>query len=128
MEVSRNTLNPSDRPELQARIIHASAGQVSLTGLEPLTWKAATPLVVPLPTESASTRCQEKACVFPAARGGRCLQHDRQTREPFLFSSHQPTRVVLDQGKFGVPEEEIDTSRAQDRRKLAALRETFLED
>jgi hypothetical protein len=128
MEVSRNILNCSDRRDLQTTIINSSVGPVPIAGLESLTWEAAAPLVVPLPVQPANPRCREKGCVFPAARAGRCLQHDRQSREPIIFSSHQPTRVVLDQGKFGVPETEVDTSRVKDRRRLAALRETFLED
>lgn len=35
---------------------------------------------------------------------------------------------MLDRAKFGLPAEECDDSRARDRRRLAALREQFLED
>jgi len=126
MELSQHTSNPSEVREIQTAVISPSANPVPLPALESLTWKSALPLAS-TPCRPVSPRCCEKGCVFPAAREGRCLQHDRQAREPILFSSHQPTRVVLEQGKFGVPETEIDTSRGQDRRKLAALRETFLE-
>lgn len=96
-----------------------------------LTWRAASmrkPTVEPAPLRSP--RCAERGCVFPAAPGpdGKCLHHLRQTREPILFSSYQPTRAVLDRGRFGVPGEEVDTSRNRDRRQLVAMREAFLED
>jgi hypothetical protein len=57
-----------------------------------------------------------------------CLHHYRQIQEPILFASHQPTRAVVERGRFGIPEHEVDTSRLKDRRRLAALREAFLED
>ncbi len=78
----------------------------------------------------AEGRCSEKGCVFPAApgTGGKCLHHHRQAAEPILFSSHQPTRIVLERGRFAAAEEEVDTSRSRDRRQLAAIREAFLED
>ncbi|HEX5481175.1 MAG TPA: hypothetical protein VFZ08_00960 [Terriglobia bacterium] len=93
-------------------------------------WKSAiSGRVEVLPFPPSSPRCSEKGCVFPATPGaaGMCLHHYRQTQEPILFSSHQPTRVVLDRGRFGVPEE-VDASRAKDRRRLAEIREAFLED
>lgn len=82
------------------------------------------------PVLAPDGRCSEKGCVFPAApKGqGKCLHHYRQASEPIFFSSHQPTRVVLERGRFGVPEAEVDTSRNRDRRQLAAIREAFLED
>ncbi len=74
-------------------------------------------------------RCSEKGCVFPAAWGdtGKCLHHHRQQREPGFFHSHQPTMLLLDRAKFGLPDSEPEDSRAQDRRRLAALWEAFLE-
>jgi hypothetical protein len=127
MELSRHGSNTSEFQKLQTSIISPSTNPVPLPRSEPLSWKSPLPLgLTSRPT--VSERCREKGCVFPAVREGQCLQHDRQAREPILFSSHQPTRVVLEQGRFGVPESDVDTSKAQDRRKLAALRETFLED
>jgi hypothetical protein len=126
MELSRNRLNTSDRRGLQTPLINSSENPVLLPALESLPWKSTPPWAVPPP--QASSRCLEKGCVFPAAFEGRCLQHERQAREPILFSSHQPTHVVLEQGKFGFPQSEIDDgSRIRDRRKLAALRESLLE-
>ncbi|MGH9450976.1 MAG: hypothetical protein ACRD11_10595 [Terriglobia bacterium] len=97
----------------------------------PLTWRAASMRKPPAePAAPVSPRCSERGCVFPAAPGcdGKCLHHLRQFREPILFSSYQPTRAVLDRGRFGVPGEEVDTSRNRDRRQLVAMREAFLED
>lgn len=99
--------------------------------LGPLGWeRASRPGITIPPALAPDTRCSEKGCVFPAALGahGKCLQHHRQASEPIFFSSHQPTRVVLERGRFGIPEREVDTSRNRDRRQLAAIREAFLED
>ncbi|GEM_PF-2358547 len=96
-----------------------------------LRWKPSNPgeaeIAVPLPS---NPRCAERGCVFPAApdTAGMCLHHYRQIQEPILFASHQPTRAVVERGRFGIPEHEVDTSRLRDRRRLAALREAFLED
>jgi len=97
----------------------------------PLGWQAVSfPGVAVPPAPTSDGRCSEKGCVFPAALSGqgKCLHHHRQASEPVLFSSHQPTRAVLDRGRFGIPEAEVDTSRNRDRRQLAAIREAFLED
>ncbi len=97
---------------------------------QPASWRQVEfhPAVQPAP--AVDGRCAEKGCVFPASPGtsGRCLHHHHQVREPILFSSHQPTHVVLDRGRFEIPEVEVDTSRSRDRRRLAAIREAFLED
>jgi len=79
---------------------------------------------------SAPSRCREKGCIFPATRlsPGKCLLHYLEEREPALFLSCQPTMLLLDQAKFGLPEVEGDDWRARDRRRLAALREEFLEE
>jgi len=75
-------------------------------------------------------RCCEKGCIFPATGSGtgRCLQHDLEELEPALFNSCQPTMLLLDRAKFGLPDPEADYSRARDRRRLAALREEFLDE
>lgn len=95
-------------------------------GWKPAFGRAEFPAVPPNP------RCSEKGCVFPAASGtsGQCRQHERQSREPILFSSHQPTHEVLERSRFNVPENEVETgaSRSRDRRRLEALREAFLEE
>jgi hypothetical protein len=59
---------------------------------------------------------------------GKCWQHELEELEPTPFLSCQPTHWVLDRAKFGLPDAECDDSRARDRRRLAALREQFLDD
>jgi hypothetical protein len=75
-------------------------------------------------------RCSERGCIFPATGSGtgRCLLHDLEEREPTHFLSCQPTLLILDLGKFGPPDPDADYSRARDRRRLATLREEFLEE
>ncbi len=81
-----------------------------------------------LKREVADQRCSVKGCVFPATSAeGTCVQHDRQRQEPSLFSSQQPSTLLLDRAKFGVPDSEPDNSRANDRRRLARIRENFLD-
>jgi hypothetical protein len=79
---------------------------------------------------SGRSRCREKGCIFPATRlsPGKCLPHYLEECEPALFLSCQPTMLLLDQAKFGLPDVEGDDWRARDRRRLAALREQFLEE
>jgi hypothetical protein len=122
--------NPSSKMALPT-----AAGSLDVKPVEPVAWpKMWPPTVTPVPAsdrdESFAPRCSEKGCVFPASLdgSGKCVNHERQSKEPNLFSSFQPTRLVLDRAKFGVPEAEVDTSRAQDRRKLADIRQAFLED
>ena len=83
-----------------------------------------------IPLRSEFRRCSTKGCVFPASAHGRgkCSQHALEELEPTHFLSCQPTQLLLDRAKFGLPDEECDNSRARDRRRLAALREQFLED
>jgi len=76
----------------------------------------------------SGARCAEKACIYPAVPGARgvCLYHDREEHEPVSFRSHQPSQLLLEHAKFGLGSPEFDHSRAQDRRRLATLREDFL--
>jgi len=73
-------------------------------------------------------RCRHKACVFPAQPGGcgECLYHRRQTLEPGCFESQQPSFLLLDQAKFGLPDSEPDDERFRDRHRLAAERARFM--
>lgn len=75
-------------------------------------------------------RCGEKGCVFPAAQRtmGVCLHHHRQRREPAFYHSLQPTGLLMDAVKFGLPNTPRDRSRLEDRHRLAAIREQFLEE
>jgi len=75
-----------------------------------------------------SFRCRHKACVFPAQPGthGECVYHHRQLVEPGCFQSLQPSSLLLDQAKFGLPDKEPDDGRVQDRNRLAAERVRFM--
>ena len=80
---------------------------------------------------ATAQRCSEKGCVFPAAGSdtGKCRQHLREHREPALFSSVQPSTLLLDRAKFGLPDSDSEpqVSRSSDRRRLTKLRRAFLE-
>ena len=78
--------------------------------------------------DSCLPRCCHKACVFPAQPGarGECVYHHRQYVEPGSFQSQQPSSLLLDQAKFGLPDTEPDDGRVQDRNRLAAERVRFM--
>lgn len=67
-------------------------------------------------------RCRERGCVFPAEENahGLCAYHERQRLEPALFSSWQPTWLLVHRSAAGVECAESTPSRSHDRRKLAA--------
>lgn len=101
----------------------------------PFPWRPASipnPVTTPAAAQPAlppSGRCAEKGCVFPATgRDTRCLQHLRQSQEPILFSSWQPTRAVLERARFELPSDDPGPSQSRDRRQLVAMREAFLEE
>jgi hypothetical protein len=73
-------------------------------------------------------RCCEKGCVFPAQPGGQgeCAYHRRQSQEPVCFQSQQPSFLLLDQAKFGLPDSEPEDERVRDRHRLAAERIKFM--
>ena len=108
------------------------SGHVRLVSSAPLRSppRPTAPGAIYIPLRSEPRRCSTKGCVFPASAHGRgkCSQHALEELEPTHFLSCQPTQLLLDQAKFGLPDEECDNSRARDRRRLAALREQFLED
>jgi hypothetical protein len=124
MELTRNVSNSSPCGGLNATVITPLRNGIPVAGLD---WKAKAATAAPLVSQPSGSRCLEKGCVFPAAYEGRCLHHERQAREPIFFSSYQPSRVLVERGKFGLPDGEIDTSRSEDRQRLAALRQSFLE-
>jgi len=78
--------------------------------------------------EPFPSRCCQKACVFPAQPGGRgeCVYHCRQSLEPGFFQSMQPSSLLLDQAKFGLPDSEPDDGCVRDRHRLAAERMRFM--
>ena len=73
-------------------------------------------------------RCCQKGCVFPAQPGGHgeCAYHRRQSLEPDCFESQQPSFLLLDQAKFGLPDSEPDDERFRDRHRLAEERVQFM--
>ena len=76
-------------------------------------------------------RCCRKGCVFPAQPGGHgeCAFHRREWLEPGCFHSQQPSFLLLDQAKFGLPDSEPDDTRVKDRHRLRLERVRFvLED
>jgi len=82
------------------------------------------------PTPSPSARCPVKGCVFPVSSPGhnQCRYHALLQSEAELFQSHQPSHLLSLQAPFGIPEEEPDDSRYQDRKRQAAEREAFILD
>ena len=73
-------------------------------------------------------RCCQKGCVFPAqpCGHGECAYHLRQALEPDCFQSQQPSFLLLDQAKFGLPDSEPDDGRVRDRHRLALERVQFM--
>jgi len=73
-------------------------------------------------------RCCHKGCIFPAQTGfdDECAYHRRQSLEPACFESQQPSFLLLDQAKFGLPDSEPDDSRFRDRNRLASERVRFM--
>lgn len=71
-----------------------------------------------------------KGCVFPAPSPDRteCHYHELLRSEAELFQSHQPSHLLLLHAPLGVPEQEPDDSRQQDRKRQAAEREAFILD
>jgi hypothetical protein len=100
---------PEITPPLESRV--SSPAEPGVLGREPF-----------LP------RCCQKACVFPAQPGcrGECAYHRRQSLEPGCFQSLQPSFLLLDQAKFGLPDSEPDDARVRDRNRLAAERMRFM--
>jgi len=81
-----------------------------------------------LPRELFLPRCCQKGCVFPAqpCGHGECAYHRLQSLEPDCFQSQQPTFLLLDQAKFGLPDHEPDDGRVRDRHRLAEERVQFM--
>jgi hypothetical protein len=81
-------------------------------------------------TSFTSCRCSEKGCVFPVSspQSGKCVYHVRQMEEPVLFSSQQPSRLLLDPARSMPADEEYDESRKRDRLRLAKEWEEFQRD
>jgi len=81
-----------------------------------------------LHSEAFLPRCCQRGCVFPAYPGahGECAYHRRQFLEPACFQSRQPSFLLLDQARFGLPDREPDDERLRDRHRLAIERVHFV--
>ena len=127
-----NSRKPSGILPPDVRVLSAAppppappASPKAAVGTRPLLKPGAT---TGLRLEQRSARCRHKGCVFPAQPGseGECADHRRRSLEPACFQSQQPTSLLLDQARFGLPDSEPDTSRAKDRQRLTAERVRFL--
>jgi hypothetical protein len=72
-------------------------------------------------------RCSERGCVFPAEENGSglCFYHQRQQLEPALFSSWQPTWLILNRSAAGLDGCGSSHDRGHDRQRLAAQWDAF---
>ena len=126
---TRNGSPPGERKRILAHPGGARLARLPRTRipdmLDPLEWQLEDREAFPL--DSSGSRCSERGCVFPAQSQakGKCAYHDRIEREPALFHSWQPTLLLLERAKFGLPDSLPDDSRSKDRRRLSALREEF---
>jgi len=82
------------------------------------------------PAPLPSARCSVKGCVFPVPLQGhtKCHYHELLQSEGELFESHQPSQLLSLHAPFGIPDDEPDDSRHQDRKRRAAEREAFILD
>ncbi len=82
------------------------------------------------PAPLPSARCSVKGCVFPTPSRGSaiCHYHELLQSEAELFQSHQPSHLLSLHAPFGIPDNEPDDSRQQDRKRQAAEREAFILD
>ncbi len=108
-------------PRRASDMLHRAAARAP-TPLAPHASLPAQPVV--LRRELFLPRCCQKGCVFPAQAGadGECAYHRRQSLDPVCFQSQQPTFLLLDQAKFGLPDSEPDDGRVRDRHRLASER------
>jgi hypothetical protein len=120
----------------EVRVVYPAPPARAAQPLQRATARGARPLGphASLPTRAGALgrelfppRCRERACVFPALPGGgECVYHRRQSLEPGCFQSQQPSCLLLDQARFGLPDSEPDDERVRDRHRLAAERVRFL--
>ena len=81
----------------------------------------------PADATRSPARCSEKGCVFPAKENGSglCSYHLKQQLEPALFSSWQPTWLLVNRPAADSDGSESARGRSRDRRRLEAQREAF---
>lgn len=111
-------------------------------GLQPCLESVKKPAAKPAPLElipspapildsydASAARCSVKGCVFPLTQGRtECHYHELVRSEALLFQSHQPSHLLSLKAPFGIPDQEIDDSRLQDRQRQAAERAAFILD
>ena len=126
------TFTQAPRPETKSSAERARFHRfVPLETGQPVAALASPARTPSLPPDShAFPRCTEKGCIFPATRRTqeKCLLHNLQQLEPTFFQSFQPSMLLLDQARFGVPHSRSEDERARDRHRLAALRKSFWEE
>lgn len=68
-----------------------------------------------------SPRCKIKGCVFPASdlATGMCHSHDLEETEPEFFQTFQPILYVLQQAKYGIPDQSFEDQRGERRLRVA---------
>ncbi len=103
------------------QIPRGSLKEGNLEGLPPP--RPPTPVVAA--TLLFSPRCKMKGCVFPASdlATGMCHSHDLQEIEPELFQSFQPILYVLQQAKYGIPDQPFESGQFHRRRLLYGCRQ-----
>jgi hypothetical protein len=128
-----------DPPRSHSQSSGALAVQICLAFV-PAIPEPATPPAVPLPEKTfspppaplPSTRCSEKGCVYPAVSLAQttCRYHEllQSGVDAELFESRQPSYLLALYAPFGIPDDEPDDSRQQDRQRQVAEREKFLLD
>ena len=124
LPIHARVFHPATLPRTPRAPRHASAGAQTLPEFRAsLRARGAV-----LGRERFPSRCCQKACVFPAQPGGcgECAYHRRQSLEPGFFQSMQPSSLLLDQAKFGLPDSEPEDGRVRDRHRLAAERVRFM--
>ena len=110
------------------RHTRSTTGFATRSPQPPLLFHSPLPVRAHTVSEFVAGRCCVRGCVYPSGPTGLCLDHQRQAQEPRFFQSYQPTMLVMDQARFGVPDSDPDDARTHDRRRLAAAREALLEE
>ncbi len=74
-----------------------------------------------------SPHCAVRGCVYPAAEGDptRCVYHRRESNEPGMFETLQPSSLMMGRAIFGLPDTEPDDSRRRARRQREKHGEHF---
>ncbi len=103
--------------------------------LPAITWPVAKPMPASMPPDrqaeaAPNLRCSTRGCVFPAAPGcgGLCRQHGLEESDPTVFSSHQPTRALINRVIYASGTPEGDVIRTREVRELRSMSSDDTED